>query len=217
MADVQCKVKASFCVCGNFKGYWRRRDGEWSHCLGICLRTESKYSWCCKAVLNINIYILNIYFYYSSVSTATSCNDPGIPQNGSRSGDSKEAGDSIIFQCNPGYALQGEAKITCVQIENRFFWQPDPPSCTGMNTRPSSHCTGFPACFIARLLHLKGMSSAWFEEVYDKVYMSQVAVSQNCFLGLSPECLGQWESSLCWEFIGHTAVEVMLFNLTSQN
>uniref|UniRef100_A0A8C9L9W8 CUB and Sushi multiple domains 2 n=1 Tax=Pavo cristatus TaxID=9049 RepID=A0A8C9L9W8_PAVCR len=65
-----------------------------------------------------------------SVSTATSCNDPGIPQNGSRSGDSKEAGDSIIFQCNPGYALQGEAKITCVQIENRFFWQPDPPSCT---------------------------------------------------------------------------------------
>ncbi|XP_042741140.1 CUB and sushi domain-containing protein 2 [Lagopus leucura] len=65
-----------------------------------------------------------------SVSTATSCNDPGIPQNGSRSGDSKEAGDSIVFQCNPGYALQGEAKITCVQIENRFFWQPDPPSCT---------------------------------------------------------------------------------------
>uniref|UniRef100_A0A8C6YCD2 CUB and Sushi multiple domains 2 n=1 Tax=Naja naja TaxID=35670 RepID=A0A8C6YCD2_NAJNA len=64
-----------------------------------------------------------------SVSTATSCNDPGIPQNGSRSGDSKEAGDNIIFQCDPGYALQGDAKISCVQIENRFFWQPDPPTC----------------------------------------------------------------------------------------
>uniref|UniRef100_A0A452HNN1 Uncharacterized protein n=1 Tax=Gopherus agassizii TaxID=38772 RepID=A0A452HNN1_9SAUR len=64
-----------------------------------------------------------------SVSTATSCNDPGIPQNGSRSADSKEAGDSIVFQCDPGYTLQGEAKISCVQIENRFFWQPDPPSC----------------------------------------------------------------------------------------
>ncbi|KAH0631151.1 hypothetical protein JD844_005313 [Phrynosoma platyrhinos] len=76
-----------------------------------------------------------------SVSTATSCNDPGVPQNGSRSGNSKEAGDAIVFQCDPGYALQGEAKISCVQIENRFFWQPDPPTCIapcgGILTGPS--------------------------------------------------------------------------------
>nr|XP_033812744.1 CUB and sushi domain-containing protein 2 [Geotrypetes seraphini] len=64
-----------------------------------------------------------------SVSMATSCNDPGVPQNGSRSGDSREAGDAIVFQCDPGYILQGEAKISCVQIENRFFWDPDPPTC----------------------------------------------------------------------------------------
>ncbi|XP_032016053.1 CUB and sushi domain-containing protein 2 isoform X5 [Hylobates moloch] len=64
-----------------------------------------------------------------SVSTATSCNDPGIPQNGSRSGDSWEAGDSTVFQCDPGYALQGSAEISCVKIENRFFWQPSPPTC----------------------------------------------------------------------------------------
>ncbi|XP_061452290.1 CUB and sushi domain-containing protein 2 isoform X5 [Rhineura floridana] len=76
-----------------------------------------------------------------SVSTATSCNDPGVPQNGSRNGDSKKAGDSIVFQCDPGYALQGDAKISCVQIENRFFWQPDPPTCIapcgGILTGPS--------------------------------------------------------------------------------
>ncbi|KAJ6652285.1 hypothetical protein lerEdw1_012753 [Lerista edwardsae] len=76
-----------------------------------------------------------------SVSTATSCNDPGVPQNGSRSGDSKEAGDSIVFQCDPGYALQGDAKVNCVQLENRFFWQPDPPTCIapcgGILTGPS--------------------------------------------------------------------------------
>ncbi|XP_044280900.1 CUB and sushi domain-containing protein 2-like [Varanus komodoensis] len=78
---------------------------------------------------------------HGKVSTATSCNDPGVPQNGSRSGDTKEAGDAIVFQCDPGYALQGEAKISCVQIENRFFWQPDPPTCTapcgGILTGPS--------------------------------------------------------------------------------
>ncbi|KAG8506888.1 CUB and sushi domain-containing protein 2 [Galemys pyrenaicus] len=64
-----------------------------------------------------------------TLSTATSCNDPGVPQNGSRSGDSWEAGDSTVFQCDPGYALQGSAEISCVKIENRFFWQPSPPTC----------------------------------------------------------------------------------------
>ncbi|XP_042194838.1 CUB and sushi domain-containing protein 1 [Callorhinchus milii] len=64
-----------------------------------------------------------------SVSTATSCNDPGVPQNGSRSGESREPGDAVTFQCDPGYALQGHATITCSQIDNRFFWSPDPPTC----------------------------------------------------------------------------------------
>ncbi|GCB63419.1 hypothetical protein scyTo_0000153 [Scyliorhinus torazame] len=65
-----------------------------------------------------------------STSTATMCNDPGVPQNGTRSGDSREPGDTVTFQCDPGYQLQGTAKIMCVQVDNRFFWQPDPPTCT---------------------------------------------------------------------------------------
>ncbi|XP_058853305.1 CUB and sushi domain-containing protein 2-like [Acipenser ruthenus] len=65
-----------------------------------------------------------------SVSTATSCNDPGTPANGTRSGDSREPGDNVVFQCDPGYLHQGATKITCVEIDNRFFWQPDPPTCT---------------------------------------------------------------------------------------
>ncbi|NP_444401.2 CUB and sushi domain-containing protein 1 precursor [Mus musculus] len=64
-----------------------------------------------------------------STSIASTCNDPGMPQNGTRYGDSREPGDTITFQCDPGYQLQGPAKITCVQLNNRFFWQPDPPSC----------------------------------------------------------------------------------------
>ncbi|XP_036084876.1 CUB and sushi domain-containing protein 1 isoform X1 [Rousettus aegyptiacus] len=64
-----------------------------------------------------------------STSVASTCNDPGMPQNGSRYGDSREPGDAVTFQCDPGYQLQGQAKITCVQLDNRFFWQPDPPTC----------------------------------------------------------------------------------------
>ncbi|XP_058522650.1 CUB and sushi domain-containing protein 1 [Ochotona princeps] len=64
-----------------------------------------------------------------STSVASTCNDPGMPQNGTRYGDSREPGDTITFQCDPGYQLQGQAKVTCVQQNNRFFWQPDPPTC----------------------------------------------------------------------------------------
>ncbi|KAM6149501.1 CUB and sushi domain-containing protein 1 [Erethizon dorsatum] len=64
-----------------------------------------------------------------STSVASTCNDPGMPQNGTRYGDSREPGDTLTFQCDPGYQLQGQAKVTCVQLNNRFFWQPDPPMC----------------------------------------------------------------------------------------
>ncbi|XP_045432188.1 CUB and sushi domain-containing protein 1 isoform X1 [Pipistrellus kuhlii] len=65
-----------------------------------------------------------------STSVASTCNDPGMPQNGTRYGDSREPGDTVTFQCDPGYQLQGSASTTCVQLNNRFFWQPDPPTCT---------------------------------------------------------------------------------------
>ncbi|XP_077451119.1 CUB and sushi domain-containing protein 1-like isoform X2 [Stigmatopora argus] len=64
-----------------------------------------------------------------STTTATTCNDPGIPVNGSRYGDSKEPGDSMTFQCDPGYQLQGQDTITCVRMDNRFYWKPDRPTC----------------------------------------------------------------------------------------
>ncbi|XP_067832359.1 CUB and sushi domain-containing protein 3 [Heptranchias perlo] len=64
-----------------------------------------------------------------SSSVATACRDPGVPMNGSRNGDGRDPGDTVIFQCDPGYELQGEEKITCIQVENRYFWQPSPPVC----------------------------------------------------------------------------------------
>lgn len=66
-----------------------------------------------------------------SGSLATACRDPGIPMNGSRNGEGREPGDSVTFSCDPGYELQGESRITCIQVENRYYWQPSPPSCIG--------------------------------------------------------------------------------------
>ncbi|XP_076868457.1 CUB and sushi domain-containing protein 3 isoform X4 [Brachyhypopomus gauderio] len=64
-----------------------------------------------------------------SSSVATACRDPGTPMNGSRSGEGKEPGDPVTFVCDPGYELQGEPRITCIQVENRYYWQPSPPTC----------------------------------------------------------------------------------------
>ncbi|XP_034142652.1 CUB and sushi domain-containing protein 3 [Esox lucius] len=64
-----------------------------------------------------------------SSSVATACRDPGMPMNGSRNGDGREPGDTVTFSCDPGYELQGENKITCIQVTNRYYWQPSPPSC----------------------------------------------------------------------------------------
>uniref|UniRef100_A0A8D3D5H9 CUB and Sushi multiple domains 3a n=1 Tax=Scophthalmus maximus TaxID=52904 RepID=A0A8D3D5H9_SCOMX len=64
-----------------------------------------------------------------SSSLATACRDPGIPMNGSRNGEGREPGDSVTFSCDPGYELQGESRITCIQVENRYYWQPSPPAC----------------------------------------------------------------------------------------
>lgn len=51
--------------------------------------------------------------------------------NGTRGGEGKEPGDAVTFVCDPGYELQGESRITCIQVENRFYWQPSPPTCIG--------------------------------------------------------------------------------------
>lgn len=51
--------------------------------------------------------------------------------NGTRSGEGKEPGDTVTFLCDPGYELQGESRITCIQVENRYYWQPSPPTCIG--------------------------------------------------------------------------------------
>lgn len=115
-----------------------------------------------------------------AASVASSCNDPGMPQNGTRYGDSREPGDTIAFQCDPGYQLQGQARITCVQVESRFFWQPDPPTCIGSCNRKQKFLNWewmvFPwkwthKCVISSGIFLMSFLRApWFSETIRKSY-----------------------------------------------
>lgn len=86
------------------------------HSLGLKKKKQAMLQFCC--------------FYWSG-SVATACRDPGTPMNGTRSGEGKEPGDTTTFICDPGYELQGESRITCIQVENRYYWQPSPPTCIG--------------------------------------------------------------------------------------
>lgn len=86
-----------------------------------------------------------IYIFFISLlgSVATACRDPGVPMNGTRNGDGREPGDTVIFQCDPGYELQGDERITCIQVENRYFWQPNPPVCIGMQKKSNNAYLNF--------------------------------------------------------------------------
>uniref|UniRef100_A0A8B9P213 CUB and sushi domain-containing protein 3 n=1 Tax=Apteryx owenii TaxID=8824 RepID=A0A8B9P213_APTOW len=86
------------------------------------------------STLNIVTIQFDTDFYISKSGFAiqfstTACRDPGVPMNGTRNGDGREPGDTVLFQCDPGYELQGDERITCIQVENRYFWQPNPPVC----------------------------------------------------------------------------------------
>ncbi|TRY64583.1 hypothetical protein DNTS_003138 [Danionella cerebrum] len=93
------------------------------------LISEQDISSCGEYVLSEKWSLGVIHSFHLAGSIATACRDPGTPMNGSRIGEGKEPGDTVTFTCDPGYNLQGESRITCIQVENRFYWQPSPPTC----------------------------------------------------------------------------------------
>lgn len=59
------------------------------------------------------------------------CEDPGVPNYGYRIRDEGHFADtSVLFSCNPGYALHGSARLTCLSGDRRVWDQPL-PSCVG--------------------------------------------------------------------------------------
>lgn len=81
------------------------------------------------------LHKLLLYLAILQLSSATSlktCEDPGIPSNGYRIGDSFNVGDVIQFGCNEGYELIGEAYSTCqIEAGKEVDWSTDTPVCVG--------------------------------------------------------------------------------------
>jgi len=65
------------------------------------------------------------YYHYFTVST---CEDPGVPVNGSRVGDSFTVGSSVSFECSEGFNLEGLSSITCGANGK---WNAEAPTCSG--------------------------------------------------------------------------------------
>ena len=57
-----------------------------------------------------------------------SCGDPGFIPHSVRSGSNFTLGNSVHYQCNPGYELTGHSHRTC---QSTGAWSRDIPSCIG--------------------------------------------------------------------------------------
>ncbi|XP_019639108.1 PREDICTED: CUB and sushi domain-containing protein 1-like, partial [Branchiostoma belcheri] len=62
--------------------------------------------------------------------TGFPCPDPGVPNNGYRTGDDFAVGSVVSFGCNDGYVLFGQERLTCMSGDMRY-WNFSPPDCKG--------------------------------------------------------------------------------------
>lgn len=66
----------------------------------------------------------------------TSCKDPGIPDNGLRTGSSFRVGSQLRFSCKSGFRLRGSRVLTCRRgDEDEPRWDSRLPQCVGKITR----------------------------------------------------------------------------------
>lgn len=62
----------------------------------------------------------------------SACRDPGIPENGMRSGSRFHVGSELTFSCEPGFVLRGSTVLTCrYGNEDDPRWDADVPRCVG--------------------------------------------------------------------------------------
>ena len=65
---------------------------------------------------------------YFILSVVVFCGDPGFSPHSVRSGSNFTLGNSVHYQCNPGYELTGPSQRTC---QSTGAWSGNIPSCIG--------------------------------------------------------------------------------------
>uniref|UniRef100_A0A4W3K4U9 Sushi domain-containing protein n=1 Tax=Callorhinchus milii TaxID=7868 RepID=A0A4W3K4U9_CALMI len=64
------------------------------------------------------------------------CPDPGVPENGKRTGSDIRVGASLQFSCDDSYVLQGSKSITCQKVTDTLAaWSDHRPFCRGKSSK----------------------------------------------------------------------------------
>ena len=77
-----------------------------------------------------------------SNSGVLACSDPGVPPNGSRSGNEFYVGQELLFACESGFVLRGSEVLTCQSDDinsNGPRWDGELPQCVGKKSNWCMH------------------------------------------------------------------------------
>ena len=79
------------------------------------------------------------------------CNRPPSLANGRHSGGNNwyfRVGTAITYQCNDGYKLEGNGRITCNynRQSRSYYWNGTPPTCVCKSSISSTYCMHLQPC-----------------------------------------------------------------------
>ncbi len=76
-----------------------------------------------KQTKHLSYYLDILHSYF-----VAKCNDPGIIQNGTKTGSAPyHQGYSVTYQCADGYTMKGNNTLTC---QSNSDWDNTPPTCS---------------------------------------------------------------------------------------
>ena len=99
----------------------------WSNFTGFTVLLSSRPKCCYHRYILIYLPTVEVITLNGSLRSSflASCKDPGVPLNGSRTGDNFEQGETVSFSCNRGYTLIGRKVIRC----HKRVWSSSLPQC----------------------------------------------------------------------------------------